>query len=361
MNDRFSPKWNRLKKPIDELIRVLDGSDHLLVESFLEVSLPNLKSKTAEDVKRELRGIVMSPGIPWIFFDTITNLIKKLPGPTKKSIIEAINIDTGHAFEQLQPKSDGTWQVVWQLDPDKDNDEQYIALDWYAPPEIDKAPIVPIGVMDYVAGSVSLMRSNLILPAIAVLLIALEASIWHSLTLKGISRTSEKTVYKSVKWHFRKLSKQLVFTIEGSDENLDRLDSVVGKYPAVGSFDLRKTSVENSKVILRAELDESLGKFFASDLQESHEVYSEKGLSEAVQRARKAEILQTLPIQLDDTIIRLRNNLIHLSFDGIFDPTVPSPSGGRFVNHDELRQEPQLVKDLIHLVVELINNLYAFS
>lgn len=359
MNDRFTPKWNRLKRPMDDLIFAMSGIEYLLVESFVECSRVGVKSRTVDDVKRELRGIVMGPDVPWVFYDTITSLMRKLPIPTRKAIIDAVSIDTGHTFERLQPNRDGTWQVVWKLETEEDENEQPVALDWYTPPDFNKAPIVPIGIIDYVAGSISLLRSNLVLPSVAVLLIALESVLWDKLVQNGVSRLSEKIIYKSVQWDYKKMGGKLVFTISGTDKNLGGLDAAMGIYPAEGSFNLRKVGAENSRAILRVEVEEHLLGFFATESEEKRESFAEKGLSEAVQRARKADILKIIPVQLDETIVKLRNNLIHLAHSGLFDPSVPIPSGGQILSHDELRRDPQLVKDLIYMVVELINNLYA--
>jgi hypothetical protein len=367
MSDRFSPGQNKLKKIIDDLVANLAGNEGLFVDAYVEAMKLDAKStpRSVEDAKRGLKAILVSPNTPWIFFDVVTKLIQRLPLPTRTiftnlvKIETGVKIGTGAGCEWLQPNKSGTWQVVWQLETDGDPEEQNVALDWYCPPDLDRAPIVPIGIIDHVSGSISLLRGNLILPSLSLLFIGLEAAIWDALVQSGVSRFNEKVTYKTVQWNYKKLSDKLVLSINGSDKGLDEFEAAVGSYPATGYFNLRKIGLENSKAILRIEVDEHLLGFFASDGEEKRESIAEKGLSEAVQRARKSDIMRTVPAQLDDTIIRLRNNLIHLSLDGKLDPPVPIPGSGPLTNHDQLRQEPKTASYLIHLVVDLINDIYS--
>lgn len=359
MSDRFSPVWNKVKKPLNSLVEAIAGNEGLLLESFASVSAPTSKAKSIDEVKTTLKGIIMSRGTPWVFYDTISALITRLPQPSRDPIIKAIQIETGHLNEQLRLARDGRWQVVWQVDQEGEPDDQYVGLDWYNPPDRVKAPIVPTPIIDYIAGCVSLLRGNLILPATALLLVALEAALWEDLAFKGIPRQTDRVKYIPVQWEFRKMSNNLLLTIQGADRDLQGLNAVLGVYPPTVTFELRKLNIEGNKVSLKIDIDESLVGFFASEREESRESVPEKGLAEAIQRARRADILRTVPIEFDETLFRLRNNLIHLPSNGDFAPPVPNPAGGEFLNVDELKQEPQMVKGLLHLIVELINTIYA--
>jgi hypothetical protein len=62
--------------------------------------------------------------------------------------INVVRVETKTGYEWLQPNTNGTWQVVWQLEPEEETEDQHIALDWYSPPELHAAPIVPIGIID---------------------------------------------------------------------------------------------------------------------------------------------------------------------------------------------------------------------
>jgi hypothetical protein len=70
MTDRFSPNQNKLRKIIDDLVSNLSGNEDLFVNAYSEAADLDSKSKpkSIEDVKRELRGIFIVPGVPWVFF-----------------------------------------------------------------------------------------------------------------------------------------------------------------------------------------------------------------------------------------------------------------------------------------------------
>lgn len=359
MNDRFSPDWNRVRRHLNSLVDTISGNEDLLVEAFVSVSDPDLRVNSTDDVKNALRAIVTSPGTPWVLYDTISALIRRLPQPIREPIIKDMSIETGHLNEQLRLARDGRWQVVWQIAPEGDPEDQYVGLDWYSPPDRVKTPIVPVSIIDYVAASVSLLRGNLILPATAVLLIALEAALWEDLAVRGIPRQTERIKYAPAQWEIKRVSNKLIVTIQGADKDLHGLDAALGVYPPVATFELRKTNTDGNTVSLKLDINDSLVGFFASEREELRETIQEKGLAEAIQRARRADILRTVPLQFDEMLFRLRNNLIHLPSDGNFDPPVPSPGGGILRSLDELKNEPVMVKGVVYLVVELINTLYS--
>lgn len=357
MSDRFSPDSKKVKRLLKNLSDALPGDPRFLVDAFESATATT--GKTANDVKNDLLAAVMSKGTPWILYDTISTLIRRLPLPSRRPIIEAVEMETGHAKELLRPNLEGNWQTAWQVDQSGDPEDQYVALDWYTPPDKVRAPIVPPIIIDYIAGCVSLLQNNLILPSAALLLIALESTLWEDLAHKGISRSSDRVTYTPAEWHYKRIQDRLVCTIAGADKDLSGLDTLARVSPAVGKFEICKTQVEGTKAILRIEVDDSFSGFFASDNEISRETYTDKGLSEAVQRARKAGSLQTMPVELDETIIKLRNNLVHLPSGGSLDPRVPVPGGGEFKTFEELKQDVQFIKDLMHMIVELINVLYA--
>jgi hypothetical protein len=360
MNDRFSPNWDQVRSPLDSLISLLAGDGHLLVKAFASVASPSIKVSSVNDVKTQLRLMSMGRSTPWPLFDSISALIQSLPRPTRKDIIEEVSIVTNRPYEKLRPDINGRWRVVWQIDERATPEDGEVSLDWYAPPDQSGAPVVPATIIDYVAGSVTLLRGDLVLPSAALLLIALESALWDDLAAKSISRHSDRVTYIPVTWHFKRVGENLVLTTPGgTDRHLRDMDAIVGFSPAQGTCEMRKLYTNGAKVSLQLEVDSVLVGFLASEHEETRETFTDKGLSEAIQRARKAGILITVPSQLDETMVKLRNNLIHLPSRGVLDPPVPDPTGGTFVSLNELQQEPQLVKGLMPLIVELINTIYV--
>jgi len=360
MSDRFSPNWEQLRQPLDSLISLLGGDSHLLVKAFTSAVSPSIKVNSVNDVKNQLRLMSMSRDIPWALFDTISALIESLPRPTKKDVVEEMGIATNRPYEKLRPDINGRWRVVWRIDDRAASEDAEISLDWYVPPDQSGAPVVPTAIIDYIAGSVSLLRGDLVLPSAALLLIALESALWDDLAAKSISRHSDRVTYTPATWHFKRIGEKLVLTTGGgTDRDLRDMDDAVGFSPAQGTCEMRKLYTNGSKVSLQLDVDSVLVGFLASEREETRVTFADKGLSEAIQRARKAGVLAAVPSQLDETMVKLRNNLIHLPSKGVLDPPVPDPTSGTFVSLTELQQEPQLVKGLMPLIVELINTIYV--
>lgn len=356
MSDRFSPNWNQLSRPLEAVVTLLSGDDHLFVNAFLSAAGAGTKASSIAEVRSQLRGMSMGIGIPWILFDTISNLVLSLPKPTRKQVVETFVIATKHTDETLRIDVDGRWSVVWELKSDTGEGSQ-VSLFWYIPPEQSNVPVVPVVILDYVAASVGLSRGNLILPALAVLLIALESALWDELAARSVSRNSDRITYAAVEWHLKRVGELRVVLMSGggTDRQLREMS------PTETVCQIRKINSNASKATLQLELAAELTEFLASDREETRETFVEKGLSEAVQRARKAGILAAVPSQLDETIIKLRNNLVHLPSRGILDPHIPDPTGGQFTNLEELRINQELLSGLISVIVELINGVYVGS
>jgi hypothetical protein len=359
VSSRFSPEWKEVEPFLDTLIGVMGMDERFLVNAFCSSASADSRAGSAAEVKNQLHGIVITPGIPWVLFETISAFLLSLPTPMRASLTNSVSIPTGRGFERLQVDVNGRWQVAWQLNPSGEPEYQYVGLDWYMPKERARAPIVPLPIVDYVAGSVSLLRSNLVLPAFAVLLIALESVLWEDLEARGISRATARVSYSPIPWQFKILGNQLVITVQGADKELQDLGKELGKASSTGQVESTRVRDEGSHATLRVKLSPELLACLTSSREESRELASERGLAEAIQRARPAGILATVPVQLDETLYRLRNALVHLPSDGIIAPPVPVPAGSPIDRLDSLLNSPQFVVELTHIIVNLINSLYG--
>jgi hypothetical protein len=364
MNERFELDWVRQAEPIvTDLIEIVASAEKLLIDAFSICADSSLQAKTISDVKSNLRMIIgIGRGIPWVFYDTIATLVTQLPKGTRAEVLNAVHIETGHPHECLTVTEDGRWQLAWSLTGSHSNQHGRVALDWYKPPFKDESPIVPAPIIDYIAGCIALLNGNLVLPAAAVLSIALEAVLWDALASKGISRHTEKIEYKTVEWQMQKRSSKLVVTINGADKDLSSLGEVTGNYP--GAFTLQTRRLHRGegqqRIILQVEADASLLDHLTTSQEGSRESSAQHGLSVAIQRARKEEIesLKAIPIKLDTMLIRLRNNLIHLIPEGSFNEPIPTLEG-RIEDLSELRASKRLIGTLLPWIIELINSVYS--
>src|ERR1700693_4225242 len=215
MLNRFAPEPPKLRRILESLKRSLAQSvpnaEQLWITSYSAVIGDNSTSISGEDARKTLLAIITNSEEPWEFYNIVSEIIKHLPLATKESVIGDIKIATGDAYEYLQVTTDGHWQIMWEVNPDDDAEYKEVALDWYIPPDQEKAPIVPITIIDCVASCVLLLRKNLVLPAVSVLSIALEAALWDALEAKGISSSREQVKYAATKWNLtRKYDKFLV-------------------------------------------------------------------------------------------------------------------------------------------------------
>lgn len=363
MNERFILDWERQVAPvINSLIEIFSGADDLLIKAFAECNgLTHVKSVSG--IKNQLRLIVgMGSAIPWGFYEAISTLMMRSPKGTKDRILEAVRIPTNHPYEYLTVTEDGRWQIAWEKTKRQDEQVNWDALDWYRPPQRDRSPMVPEPIIDYIAGCFALLNGNLVLPAGAVLSIALEAVLWDALALKGISRLGEKIKYKAVEWKLIKRSSSLIVTINGAEKGLTNLSESIGDYPPKFTLQFRRMqSGEGQQIVtLQAEVDASLIDHLTTAQEDGRETTSQHGLSVAIQRGRKEEVesLSLFPSQLDSILVPLRNNLIHLVPTGTLNDPIPTGEG-EISNLSELRANERFIRTLLPWIIELINSVYS--
>lgn len=373
MSSRFAPELWELRKVLDRLqislTGAVDNADRLWIEALSAVNGSDLKSLTATDVHNILFTIrTGSGGIPWQFYDILSELIKHVPTFIKDIIINDIKIQTGYQYEFLQIGSDGNWQVVWLVNPDESvADYREVALDWYIPPNRKKAPMVPLAILDHIASCVLLLQSNLVLPAASVLSVVLEAALWDALEAKNMLQKREEITYSSVKWHFKQKYDRFLVGIEGADKNVKDLTiptELAGNSPNEMTLRLRRTHIENSDktVDLLLSVDKDIVNYLASEqVADRKELKTRRGLSAAIQRARNADlecIRFILPIY-DQTFIALRNSLIHLPSRGDLDEPIPIPGNGELKTTDDLRDKKLFINQLLYHVCNIIRSVYG--
>jgi hypothetical protein len=368
MSNRFAPNLAKLNRIVDEL--VAEGGESRLIDAFSKVSDPSLGLNSVDELKRHLRTQLIVEKIPWVFYDAITDLLQHSHESLERFIVETLRIKTESSGEYPECESlritlDGRWQVSWEIDPDAEEaDDREVALDWYTPPEIDVAPIVPDHIVDYVGGCVTLLRKGLTLPAAAVLLVAFESALWDGLALaEEGSRLSESIKYETVTWKIKRRAHCLIIEeLEGADRELSEIDEVIGDYPP--TFDLAVERMQSSpsaqEINLQGSVDASIVGFLTSSHEINREEHADKGLRNAMEKGRSVELecLSPLPVALDNILIALRNNLAHLPFQHNLCPAVPIPSGGELRTVEDLR-ETELIKRLLPWTVEVINSAYA--
>ena len=357
MRNRFPISEGEVERCIDRVLQCV-GGERQIVDAFRAVASDKLKVTSVRDVKRHLSGIMIDPQMPWVFFDMLSALIQSNPGPVKAALLRDVWVSTGRTHEQLRITGDGRWQVSWLVDEHLPLEDRYISVDLYAPVDKDGAPIVPLAVIDYIGGGVLLLREKYTLPALAILLIALESVLWEILERRNHSRTSVRITYKEAIWTYRIVGNQLVITVSGADDDVNALKGTPG---GAGVVKLRKIQEEGGRTRLACEVDSAIVAHIASETEVSREESKEKGLAEAIQRALAVGLLETLAAPLDETLYRLRNHLIHLPSGDQLDPPVPLPSGGRLSSLQQIQQVPHVARGLVNVIVSTTNHVYSLA
>jgi hypothetical protein len=155
------------------------------------------------------------------------------------------------------------------------------------------------------------------------------------------------------------LKNQLVITVSGADEGLERLRVELGTHRTHGTLGLRRLRNEGSTASLELAIASELASYLTTSVELERTLQGESGLAEAIQRSRLEGILAALPMQLDETLYRLRNALVHLPAGDELRSPIPIPGGDSIVSLSVLRHDERFTARLAHTIVNLINTLYA--
>ena len=151
-------------------------------------------------------------------------------------------------------------------------------------------------------------------------------------------------------------------TIDGADRNIKELETLV-QLGTIISLELSKAQENNSSstVELRLEVSKDLVSFLASDRVVERVMKTNRGLSAAIQRARSEDVecLRVIPRNYDETLISLRNNLIHLPSHGDLESPIPLPGRGQLETVDDIRKKQSFVNQLLFLVIRVIESVYT--
>ncbi len=362
MDERFCLQWPKIDGILVELCKI-EGIEQPLIRASQTTS-GNRTTNSIKVVKDNLQTSTLSLGVPWAFYDTISNLIRDVPAGAKQLVAQVIATQTEQGYEHLRLSDDGFWRIAWEIDPKTAAPEyKYVELDWYRPPDHDSAPIVPIPVVDYISGCVSLMREKNVLPAAALLTIALEAALWDGLQKINIPKTTQKITYNSSTWTLKRKPNCFLLSVQGADNTIDHsLDALIGD--PNHEFQLKAQRTQGGDgVNLTVELNipANLAGYVSSSSIESQEDVATRGLSEAVQRSRAQNLpaMDVLSGFYDSIVIKLRNNVVHLATNrNLYEP-IPLPEAPSISTLDDLRGHPTLLKQLLPSVVRLVNAIYV--
>lgn len=308
------------------------------------------------------------PNRQGLFFDLVNEIQTQLQtngqGIHADRLRDFVSIATAKDFKILI-SGDCAWILEWIVaNPDDPADERKIPATVY---QGAWGNVVPWTVLQYLNGGILLYKQKSYATALALLSIAVEATLRDVLSTRGYTftlRANKQDIYD--------FSRALV-NVDGANYTLTFPDPMP-KLPA----DLNVSAGGTLPIEIRVRRDGNparedllirapqflIDHWSGNRVIQPAQTNSVDGLGEALRIARNVERVITpldLPIDVDDVVKAVRNNLIHLSSDSM-DVELPrfaalSPNGSFTVK--EFIDKPNLVFDFVIDIPRFVNDQYV--
>ena len=308
------------------------------------------------------------PNRQGLFFDLINEIQTQLQINGQDihadRLRDLISIDTSKDFKMLV-SGECAWIVEWIVaNPDDLTDERKIAATVY---QGIWGNVIPWTVLQYLNSGILLYKQKSYATALALLSIAVEATLRDVLSTKGYSfalRANKQDVYDFSKAYVNIVG--ATYTLTFPDPMLKQVAEL--PVSAGGALPV-EIQIRRDKNPAREDLLIKVPQFLIDHWSGDHVIQyaqtkSVDGLGEALRIARNVERVitpQDLPIDVDDVVKAVRNNLIHLSSDSM-DVELPRfaalSQNGRFTVRDFI-DRPNLVFDFVIDIPRFVNDQYV--
>jgi hypothetical protein len=280
---------------------------------------------------------------------------------------EVLTIESGKEFK-IKLSSEGAWLIEWRVEYSGGYapDQRKIIVNTY---KSDWGQIIPWGTVEYLNSGVFLFKQKSFLTALALMSIALEATLRDVLSTKGYTFShgaSKNDIYDFSDAQLDISGNDYLLTFPNampkSSVDLPSELDVMGKGLPV-DIKIRRSINQRKKCIdLIIRPPDILVDFLSGDRVVQHaNLKSIGGLGEALEIARNKEKIimpKDLPPDMDEILKAVRNNLIHLSNESLeTDLTKFKTLSVETVR--EFVEDEELVIDLISDIPEFINDQYV--
>lgn len=257
-----------------------------------------------------------------LFFDLIDEFHLQLQRANKQVMAERlrglIDLQIPNHF-RIKLNHEGAWVVQWDLKVDNEalEYESGVSLVVY---KRDQFQIVPWHVVEYINSGIVLFRRKAYAPALALMTIAVEATLRDLLAARGYSfqpGSSKVDIYEESNAELGVSGNFYTLTCSPTPKDPTSLaSSASGNLPV--SIQIRRVINERKKRIdLQMKVPDYLLDHLSSDqVKQLGQPKTITGLGDALSIARNTEQLITpkdLPVDLDNVLKAIRNNLLHLS------------------------------------------------
>jgi hypothetical protein len=362
----------------DRLCDSLQGNERILFDAMVEVTRDRNNSFIApanpgeyiqkhEEIRSLLSYRRLLGGLDTIFdlMEVVGNRIQtagNLVGLTTDQVFDVLFLETSDPNVSVRLNRDLRWSAVWGLSsPIQGGDERSeIALEVYSS---DWGEVVPKYVVDYINMAVYAHEQCLYGPAVALISIAIEATLRDVLEVRGFSFNPGASVVDIYSYSDAQVG------VDGNGYTVSFLQPMpkspaefltsTGGNPFVEISVRRKFNQRREFDLLVRAKPCLIDHWSRDDIQQPAQPRV-NGLGEALDIARNQEGFLTpidLPTDFDEVIQLVRNNLIHLSGEALTTSlNAVDPTGNTSLG--DFLEDREMIYDLVVNVPRFINTQY---
>lgn len=373
MNLTFYTSGDNLLATYRKVRRILRGQELIIFEEMAKIqdnfSTPSEPSEY-EQKHRLIERIFERPNLyagrdkAFLLMEGVWKRAQSLagiPGVRNEELLGALKFETNTPGVTIGLTERSRWRAEWviSLRINGAGHRQMAFLELF---DRVLGEIVPTYVVDYVHGGLSIYEQGRKAVALALLSIAVEATLRDVLATRGYSFKKDGSpvdVYKTVGARIGVSAD--AYTVR-FDHQMPKSLTEFGDAADGAEMDvtIRRTVNRRNQRVDLSIVAPGLIDFWSDNQVEKHAEKRVSGLGAALRIARRVEGFLTaeeLPEDLDEVITTVRNNLIHLSGSALATPLMMfDPSGAITLN--DFIEDPEMVYDLVREVPSFINRQY---
>jgi hypothetical protein len=287
----------------------------------------------------------------------------KLPGDVVEGVRKAIKFDTIGKETLIGLSPDLKWEASWNIKHRSLVHSETIALEIY---NSDLKEIVPEYVVEYAGSAIYAYQQNMNATAAALLTIAVEATLRDVLRKHGYSFTPGAVPVDSFKYTDADVSiSGNSYVLTFSEPSLKPPADLHISSGGTASLNIRVRRYINAKKQGRVDLyvlvpDYLIDHWSVSDVDKPANLKNIGGLGQALNTARDIFLLPSkLPVDLDDVILRVRNNLIHLSEETLDKRLDIEDDNGNQMTLRQFLEDPWTMFSFVTYVLRFVNDTYV--
>ncbi len=289
----------------------------------------------------------------------------RLPGNVVDGVINAIHFDVPGKDATVELTSNLNWQISWTIKHRALDDVEKISLDVF---DAEVKEIVPGYVVEYANTAILAYRQSMNATSAALLSIALEATLRDVLSNRGYSYVAGALPVDRFKYTEADVSVGgSAYSVTFRDPNLKPPAEFLTSSGGQASVEISLRRYLNARNDGRIDLYVLappclIDHWSPSDVEQPANLKSIGGLGHALRIAREVEkFLQPskLPIELDDVLLSVRNNLIHLSEDTLDARLNLAGEDNRPMTLRQFLDDPWTMSSFVSTVVRFINDSYV--